>query len=185
MAFNFTGFDGNSYSLPDLPNDLLYNYFVLFKANYSSGSAYTLVVFNDKLQITKNSTSYLISTDITGDISSPKQNVFECSSSSKDKFSIYYVNNPYELSISKNSVIYCSESLIKFKDEILSGNISIEMSKETNNFVLVPIFETQPNIYKNVFNEVFSLLPVCLIVLVGFIGIRKGINWLFSFLKKS
>lgn len=36
-----------------------------------------------------------------------------------------------------------------------------------------------------VFSEVISLLPVLLIVLIGFIGVRKGISWLNSVLRSA
>ena len=38
---------------------------------------------------------------------------------------------------------------------------------------------------KGVFNEILSLLPVIIPVSVGFIGVRKGISFLFGSLRQA
>lgn len=57
--------------------------------------------------------------------------------------------------------------------------------QEVETFTLRPIIEKQENIPQNTFSEIFDLLPILLVVLISFIGMRKGINFIFNSLRNS
>ena len=53
-----------------------------------------------------------------------------------------------------------------------------------NGYINAPTGNLFDGIYSyNVLSEVLNLLPVGLVCLIGFIGIRKGIRFIFGFLK--
>lgn len=83
-----------------------------------------------------------------------------------------------ELAFSKVTILSqdldSSKSSYYTTEQFISGN------------VYAPTGNLFDGIYSyNVLSEVLNLLPVVLVCLIGFIGIRKGIRFIFGFLKGS
>lgn len=164
------------YSFKELPpifNE--YNYFIVV-GNTSMTSSIRFIFFNESIKVSKSGDVLSVITD-----------------NGSNGGSVFYVavNNSfnteeYASSFSYNSfdVVGCSDNLIENKDTFKTNNFYYEVPV-LNTYVLSPIIEKQENIPKSVFSEMFGILPVLLVVFVGFIGIRKAISWLTSLLKRS
>ena len=90
------------------------------------------------------------------------------------------------MSSSSQKIVSCSDDLLVYKDLLGFNDFSIDVYKvEVQEYCLKPIFEANDVGFSDVFGEVFGILPVLTVVLVGFIGIRKGIGFLNGLLRKS
>ena len=188
----FIGFDGVSYSFPTLP-DSISNYNHLIIAKY-----YTkiyLFPFNDNIEFFCSSYPTL---KVVRDVGI-KTDVFELKDGSwysYDRLNQSYFNIPLVRDV---SYIYISDGLMPYKEDILSSSLLNEGEKivispvlvsedEVTIYTLRPILEDieeEVDIYQSAYTEVFSILPLLLVVFISFIGIRKGLSFLFSFLKRS
>lgn len=176
---DFIGFDDYSYSFPQFPEDSqLYKHFVIVKRD--TGVFY-LFCFNRKFEISsfvRYGTSYK---NYICDDGGVNIYFFEPGDTSWT-----FLNSNGSFSIAKSQVVYSCDDLYEYKEKLILGNdMVLEILEETNTFVLTPIFESQQNVYMNVFDEVFSILPLLIVVLISFISIRKGISYLFSLLRDS
>lgn len=173
---DFIGFDGSSYNLKDFTN-LLENYKHYIIVYYNSKNAYCLC-FNENIKRTFKS-SY--ETIFSGDTESGGLRILKYNGSA---WSLYQLTG---LTVSSShKVIYSCDDLLEYKDSFTRSSFFFEAPKvELATFTLLPIIEPQQNLYKNVFNEVFDILPVLLVCLISFIGVRKAIGFLFSLLRRS
>lgn len=100
----------------------------------------------------------------------------------------------YEHPISSNSayiigdsnLLCCSSSLLDYTDILSSMDFSFDLSAlQAVSYTLRPIVEEQNITPVDIFGEIFGILPVLIVLLVGFIGLRKGIKYLFELLRSS
>jgi len=178
--FEFIGFDGASYSFPPLPDSFNnYNHFYIQKY----GNSYTIYCFKKKIEFNMDYSSqygqYIFDDSANILVLKFKEGDNSFTEEIKGGTSfMFYKGNSY-------NIIYTCEDLAPYYTKLYKESFVLEFAEETNSFILVPILQGQENMYMRVFDEVFGVLPVLMVVLIGFIGIRKGISWLFSFLCRS
>lgn len=185
--FSFKGFNDVDYNLPDLPSEINnYNHFIIL--NYSD-NYFILFGFNDTFEIfdEQNCLKYVADNGNNG-----------------GKFFLYPSDNSWTHDDIRSfslfgynigeRIVYSDNSLFSYKNEFLK-----EFNKDTH--ILIkhdlllpdePVF-TQSSLLtefetismNSVLDEVVGVLPVLIIVLVSFLGIRKAIKFLFDLLRKS
>lgn len=177
--FCFTTFDGKSYILPNVPSEVLEyeNYIICSDINI------TIVLFDKNIEGVKG----------------PQNLMFNRKNGALVKKIVYYNSKGTWSGIvdntgtgvylsTNNKIVSCSKSLLPYQDLLLTYNFSIELlEEEVIAFALQPIVEEiheRENIIKSSFTEVFSILPVLIVVLISIIGIKKSISFLFSQLRK-
>lgn len=179
MAFKYTGFDGNSYKtnedLPSIVND--YDYFLIFNMG-----GYTRIVLFNEITVEFKDNAYFISC--------PEGGSFRYMSITATHYSWSDHGEWTNESISSSfTITYSSENLHDHVDLLLTNNFTIPiLETESNLYTLRPIVEEvdkNDNIVETTFNDIFGMLPVLIVVLIGFIGIRKGISYLFNLLRRS
>ena len=181
MAFEFVGFDGNSYkckpNLPSFIND--YNYYLVFSYNYYT---HYLLLFNDEITAHVMDDKIYFSTLDNSSFRMISCDAFAASWYDVGTFSEYNILASYPCTFS-------SENLFNYKDLLLTNNFTLPVPEtEVSVFTLRPIVEEvhqKENFIKSSFDEIFSILPILIVVLVSFIGIRKGISFLISQINKT
>lgn len=178
---------GRHYSFNNLPPIFdEFEYFIVI-GNDSLTDSIIFIFFNKNVNVTKVNNSINIITDDNasgGYIFYIAMNkVFKTEAVKYD--SSYTYGSGYRL-------LGCSENLIEDygvdRDSLRSIFLTNEFYFEAPvvvSTVLSPIVAKQENIPQSIFHEMFSVLPILLVILVGFIGIRKAISWLFNLLKHS
>jgi len=187
-SLDFTGFNGNNYSLNFIEQYMEgYNHYIIVVDESSSSNTYRYILFN----------SGIVSFKINF-------YTFDFYSTGGEKINVVEFNNgyfyrtlecdKYTLNGSSWSVVYSSKDFLQYSDQLVTKSFSIEspITEEPVPIVgfysLRPIVEEidkQDNIVESTFFEMFDILPALMVVLVSFIGIRKGISWLFSLLRRS
>lgn len=173
-------FNGESVSFPDIPDG--YRHFVILDIG-STPKRYYLVGYNDYLKCYPRSGVYYFVVDD----GSPFDTYFVIYWEPGNKYNSkeWEHNNYYQkfqaFDPSYSSIVYADVSSLK--DDLLNWNY-IEYT-HTDTIVLASIVDEQDMSPGVIFGEIFDILPILLVVLVSFIGIRKGISYLFSLLKKS
>lgn len=178
MSFNFTGFNGKDYSIIDLPVGLAdYDYYLLYLTD--TGKAGYAICFNSQITVEIHLPNFLI----------------KCSEDCF--FRVFQLNASLNRWINKGDLnnfsfkgldypifrpVYSSDNLLKHKDLIVTNKFSLPPPPV---YTLAPILEKQDNIVDNVFTETFGVLPVLIVTFIGFIAIRKGIQYLFRLLRSS
>lgn len=88
--------------------------------------------------------------------------------------------------VGDSNLLCCSSALLDYIDVLSSMEFSFDLSAlQTVSYTLRPIVEEQNITPIDIFGEIFGILPVLVVVLIGFIGIRKGIKFLFELLRSS
>ena len=177
--FSFTTFDGKNYTLPNVPSELLEyeNYIICSDINI------TIVLFDRNIEgvrgpqnlIFNHKNGALVKKLVYSNVYNKWYDIIDYTGRG-----LYLGNN--------NKIVSCSDSLLPYQDLLLTYNFSIELlEEEVIAFALQPIVEEiheRENIIKSSFSEVFSILPVLIVVLISIIGIRKSISFLFSQMRK-
>ena len=177
--FTYTNFKNSPVTLSNLP-DAFFNCENYLIIKHTTGADTYIIYFEEKIEWSNNGTQHAFASDNNDSFANcyrliPSTGVWQeqIQSSLGTKF---YIDG-------------CSDSLLQYKDLISTKNFSIDLTpQEVIMYTLKPIVEEineKEHFADSVFLEVFSILPVLMSVLVGFIGIRKGINYLFSLLRKS
>ena len=177
--FTYTNFNNSSVTLLNLPDAFFNceNYLIIKHA--TSADAY-IIYFEEKIEWSKSGVTHTFTSDNNDNFANcfrfiPSTGVW-LSDTSSFLGTKFYIDG-------------CSDSLLQYKDLISTHNFSIDLTpQEIMMYTLRPIVEEvdeRADIIKTTFNEVYSILPVLMVVLIGFIGIRKGINYLFSLLRSS
>lgn len=174
-TFNITGFDGNEYSLPSLPEDLINEkYYVITTDKYGHHHIYC---FNESLSIDYTSSSSFIYFNGDGDAKCThyyytdiwQKNEIDKGSQSKD---------------SSVKVIYSSDNLLKYKDQLSSGeDFFYNPPKVEIQGTLALIMQETP--LEGVLTEIVEILPIVLMTIVGLIGLRKALAMLLTVLRQS
>lgn len=182
MKFNC--FDGKVLNLPELPvfcSD--YKNYLLFAPKQNSGRRfYILFYFDDTVdgKILDNGNLSLSSID------GKKCRVISYDVAFSNSWQDEGLFMQYPVSGLSQKIVSCSDDLLVYKDLLGFNDFSIDVYKtEVQEYCLKPIFETNDVGFSDVFGEIFGILPVLVVVLVGFVGIRKGIGFLNGLLRKS
>ena len=115
-ALNFTGFDGNDYSIPVLPDELV-NSYSSFVIAYISNFSYEVIFFDNVLNIEPSSDSIVVSTDYEGRFMS-KLRWNEYEESWLDEGTGF----GFSYSLNDTFFIYSSNDLLEYGSEINSSS---------------------------------------------------------------
>ena len=174
-SFSFVGFDGISYDYPIFPSSANeFKYYVFIKGNFAS----FLCCFNKSIKITSSKDFFTVELDNSEGTSK----IFR-KHASNNYYEVFGNGISMDFYYSSNyKIIYSSENLINYKEEfinadVLGSTIIIEPST-------VSLFSVAPQVeniemYK-VLSEVTGILPILIVILVSFIGLRKSINFIFG-----
>lgn len=175
---NFTGFDGNIYNLDGISdrfND--YNYYLILKTS----TRVIVLCFNNKIEIVRRDNITFIFDDET----SVHQFRYNGSSWTTS------INRTYSTDLS-SSIIYSSIDLRQYAELLNTGSFIWDSSQINEEiplcYTLKPIIEdvgSKINILSSTFKNIFYIFPILFVVLISFIGTRKGISYLFGLLRHS
>lgn len=177
-TFSFTGVDNNTYTVPTLPEVDFEHYFIVNK-----GSDIHLYMFTGSFSVTKFSD--------TGAI-------FEFDTSSYFRYKLE--NNIWSKKSSTGTYSYSSFTVITSCTDLLSSidkmnavAFAEEGSEESSFFynaptvaldgTLAPIY--QKTTLTGVLQEIVTILPIVLTIIVGLIGLRKALAFLSKVLHRS
>lgn len=170
----FTDFDGVLHILPPPPGEI-YGYEFYIYVSYKNFGFIEILGFDGDFFVVKEGERIAINFPSST----------SCHRIRYDRNNGYTVNisgvSGFSLS-SSHKIVCLSDNLLPYKDKFYDDYFYFDSS-----FKLMPVYCTMEELtpYDNVFSETFGILPVLLIVIVSFIGIRKGISFLIDFLKKS
>lgn len=177
MSFDFTGFNGRNYSYKDLPTSISQYDYYLFLGS-SPGSGLTLICFNSDISVNRAGYKCSVSCSDENSFMVFSYNVNSLDWRKRGEFHNFEIGD-YNYSYSP---VYCSDNLLDYRDLITSSSFVLPPPPT---YTLLPIIEEQNISSSDVFGEIFGVLPVLLVVLASFIGIRKGIQYLFRLLRSS
>lgn len=182
MKFNC--FDGKVLDLPELPSFCSdYKNYILFSPKQNSGRKfYILFYFDDTVEGKILDNGKLLLSSIDG----KKCRVISYDVTFSNAWQDDGLFMQYTVSGSSQKIVSCSDDLLVYKDLLGFNDFSIDVYKtEVQEYCLKPIFESNDFGFSDVFVEISGILPVLVVVLVGFIGIRKGIVFFNGLLRKS
>ena len=186
LSLNVFAADGNKYysyctykeGVIEVPEQLLDS--IYSSSKYNSGDFHILVIPNDLtpfkvLFIPVDSFNYCYKNGdfYTFDNTIATVDVYECSSTSiDDKMGTYNILN---------------ESIF---GNALYSTFNIYTDENLSDFFLKPPLRTltpvvQEESLQGILNQVLGILPIVMLILVGLIGLRKGLALLFRFLRQS
>lgn len=169
--------DGSFANIPDTYLEELQDFsFVVFRQN--GGRFYILIAFENNIDMSYDGTYMIFNVD------------------NLDRFYAYSWDSAFDsylkkdlcigakkLSYSQYSFLGCSEDLLSYVDVFSKDGFEFDWADYSS--VMVSSLRYVDMTSGAVLGELFGVLPILLVVLVSFIGIRKGISYLFSLLKKS
>ena len=176
----FVGFDGLNYSFNDTPDIISqYDHFLVYQ-DTEFPMNFRFLLFNGNSLYTKVEGSFNI--DVGADYAE-----LNYLSGGFRSPSLYTSHTGVLGWIGiEDKLIYSSEDLFQYSDIIATRNFTLDLTPKVQEiYTLRPIIEEQEDIPTDIFSEMFGILPVLLVVLISFIGIRKGISWLLSIFRKS
>lgn len=171
--------NGSSTVFPDMLDEYSnYNSFIIFRQKNNNFRFFIFCPFNKKITASLIDGSLLVCGD---ELSLYPKLVYDCKY--KDCWEFYGLyENGYK--ISSDYFIYAvSEDLLEYADIFNMNGFEFDWSDYSS--VMVSSLKDVDMTSDAVLGELFGVLPILLVVLVSFIGIRKGISYLFSLLKKS
>lgn len=173
----FTGFDGKSYSLPNLPEKVKnYKYYILVSAD--SGGI-KLYCFNVSLKVSKLSNGQAYELD-SMEYELP---YFNCSTSNPDTWVEGVVSKGLKPTASSpGQIVYSSSNLFANKDTINDDGFFFPHPAEIQG-TLAPIVEETP--LEGVLQEIVEILPLILVVVASFLGLRKALKMLSMLLHQA
>lgn len=172
---DFVGFDGVSYSFPYLPSGLSsYEHFFIVEFK---GSAQHIICFNGPLELNIINSSWYINYDSKNPV---RQFSWQGSSFGWHDYGEIVQDSFATIS----HIVYASDDLLPYKDLLLSYDCYIDFSSTKDTYSVIS--DSLNNVeFGLLFSEIFSILPVVLVVCISFIAIRKGISFTRNLLVKS
>lgn len=176
-CYSFTGFDDKSYSVPNLPEKVKnYKYYILVSAD---SGGFRLYCFNDSLKVIKLSNGQAYELD-SMEYELP---YFNCSTNNPDTWVEGVVSKGLKPSASSpGQIVYSSSNLFANKDTINDDGFFFPHPAEIQG-TLAPIVEETP--LEGVLQEIVEILPLILVVVVSFLGLRKALKMLSMLLHQA
>ena len=172
----FESFDGNIYDYKLLVNCANWEHFVILRYGDSNAKDYVVYCFNESLDIVNKEDGSII---LTGDggVTGGCYNFVDSSNSwgAKDNCPIANFTNEY-------SIIHCCDCMMQYKDNFTNDHFFMR-PLQAGPGVLPPIIQVTP--LKGVMKEIIQILPLILVVLVSFLGLRKALKMLSALLHRS
>lgn len=172
--------DGSLFNVPDTFVDSIGSKsYVVFrnKAVYNY-RYYYIFVFDRKVNMSNDGTNMFFKVDDLNSFT------FYYWDSVFDSYLQYdFAIDSVKISCKQFDFFGCSEDLLSYVDGFSKDGFEFDWADYSS--VMVSSLRDVDMSSGAVFGEMFGVLPVLLVVLVSFIGIRKGISYLFSLLKKT